>query len=71
MATIDLRRTHTLPKDEAKRRAESIATGLKDKVELDWRKSLLSDYRRTLPDIEYKRRRDDHLESGNEGGRDS
>jgi hypothetical protein len=41
------------------------------KVELDWRKSLLSDYRRTLPDIEYKRRRDDHLESGNEGGRDS
>ena len=37
MATIDLRRTHTLPKDEAKRRAEAIATGLKDKVELDWR----------------------------------
>jgi len=37
MATIELRRTHTLPKDEAKRRAESIATGLKDKVELEWR----------------------------------
>jgi len=37
MATIELRRTHTLPKDEAKRRAEAIAVGLKDKVELDWR----------------------------------
>ena len=35
MATIELRRTHTLPKDEAKRRAEAIAVGLKDKVELD------------------------------------
>jgi putative polyhydroxyalkanoate system protein len=37
MATIDVRRTHTLSKDEAKKRAEELARSMQQKLELDWR----------------------------------
>ena len=37
MATIDVRRTHALPKDEAKRRAEDLAKSMQQKLDLDWR----------------------------------
>jgi putative polyhydroxyalkanoate system protein len=37
MATIDVRRNHVLPKDEAKRRAEDLAKSMKQKLDLDWR----------------------------------
>ena len=37
MATIDVRRTHTLSKDEAKKRAEELASSMQQKFELDWR----------------------------------
>ncbi|MGH7270113.1 MAG: polyhydroxyalkanoic acid system family protein [Polyangiaceae bacterium] len=37
MTTIDIRRRHSLSKDEAKKRAEAIATSLKEKLDLDWR----------------------------------
>ncbi|MGD0675379.1 MAG: polyhydroxyalkanoic acid system family protein [Polyangiaceae bacterium] len=36
MATIDVRRAHTLSKDEAKRRAEDLANSMKQKMDLDW-----------------------------------
>jgi putative polyhydroxyalkanoate system protein len=36
MATIDVRRTHTLPKDEARKRAEDLAVSMKQKMDLDW-----------------------------------
>ena len=36
MATIDIRRAHTLEKDEAKRRAESLAKGLEEKLGIRW-----------------------------------
>lgn len=36
MATIDVRRTHSLPKDEAKRRAEELAKSMQQKLDLDW-----------------------------------
>jgi len=36
MATIDIRRSHTLDKDEAKRRAEALADGMKDKLGIRW-----------------------------------
>jgi putative polyhydroxyalkanoate system protein len=37
MATIDIRRTHTLAKDEAKKRAEELAKGMQAKLGLQWR----------------------------------
>jgi putative polyhydroxyalkanoate system protein len=37
MATIDVRRNHSLPKEEAKRRAEDLAKSMQQKLELDWR----------------------------------
>lgn len=37
MATIDVRRNHSLPKDEAKRRAEDLAKSMQQKLELEWR----------------------------------
>jgi putative polyhydroxyalkanoate system protein len=36
MATIDVRRTHSLSKEEAKKRAEELAAAMKEKLELDW-----------------------------------
>ena len=36
MATIDIRRAHTLDKDEAKRRAEALAKGMEDKLGIRW-----------------------------------
>ena len=37
MATVDIRRTHSLPRDEAKKRAEAIAKSLEQKIDLTWR----------------------------------
>jgi putative polyhydroxyalkanoate system protein len=37
MATIDIRRTHTLTLEEAKHRAEQLATSMGQKLDLDWR----------------------------------
>lgn len=37
MATIDVRRSHSLSKDEAKKRAEDLARSMQQKLELDWR----------------------------------
>ena len=37
MATIDIRRAHTLDKDEAKRRAEALAKGMEEKLGIRWR----------------------------------
>jgi putative polyhydroxyalkanoate system protein len=36
MATIDIRRSHTLDKEEAKRRAEALAKGMEDKLGIRW-----------------------------------
>jgi putative polyhydroxyalkanoate system protein len=37
MATIDVRRTHALPRDEARKRAEDLARSMQQRFELDWR----------------------------------
>jgi putative polyhydroxyalkanoate system protein len=37
MATIDVRRSHSLAKDEAKKRAEDLARSMQQKLELEWR----------------------------------
>jgi putative polyhydroxyalkanoate system protein len=37
MPTIDIRRSHALAKDEAKKRAEELAKSMQEKLELDWR----------------------------------
>ena len=37
MATIDITRNHALPKDEAKKRAEGIASGMQAKLSIQWR----------------------------------
>jgi putative polyhydroxyalkanoate system protein len=37
MATIDIRRAHTLDKDEAKRRSEALARGMEQKLGIRWR----------------------------------
>jgi len=37
MATIDIRRAHSLDKDEAKRRAEALTKGLEEKLGIRWR----------------------------------
>jgi putative polyhydroxyalkanoate system protein len=36
MSTIDVRRAHALPKEEAKKRAEDLANSMKQKFELEW-----------------------------------
>ena len=36
MATIDIRRAHTLDKEEAKRRAEALAKGMEEKLGIRW-----------------------------------
>jgi putative polyhydroxyalkanoate system protein len=36
MSTIDVRRAHALPKEEARKRAEDLANSMKQKFELDW-----------------------------------
>ena len=36
MATIDVRRAHTLTKDEARKRAEDFARTMQQRFELDW-----------------------------------
>jgi putative polyhydroxyalkanoate system protein len=37
MPTIEIRRSHTLPKDEARKRAEDLANSLQEKLSLQWR----------------------------------
>lgn len=37
MATIDISRSHTLDKEEAKKRAEELAKGMADKLGIRWR----------------------------------
>jgi putative polyhydroxyalkanoate system protein len=37
MATIDVRRTHALPRDEARKRAEDLARSMQQRFDLDWR----------------------------------
>ena len=37
MATIDVRRSHTLPKDEARKRAEELAKSMEEKFALVWK----------------------------------
>jgi putative polyhydroxyalkanoate system protein len=37
MATIDIRRQHTLSKDDAKKRAEELAKSMQDKLGIRWR----------------------------------
>jgi len=37
MATIDVRRNHSLPKDEARGRAELFAKSMQQKLDLEWR----------------------------------
>jgi putative polyhydroxyalkanoate system protein len=36
MATIDISRAHSLPKDEAKKRAEDFAKSMQTRFELSW-----------------------------------
>jgi putative polyhydroxyalkanoate system protein len=36
MATIELRRSHSLPRDEARQRAEELAKSLEEKLGLEW-----------------------------------
>ena len=37
MATIDIRRNHSLPKEEARKLAETLAKSMQEKLDLDWR----------------------------------
>jgi putative polyhydroxyalkanoate system protein len=37
MATIDVKRSHSLAKDEAKKRAEDLAKSMQEKFNLDWK----------------------------------
>ncbi|HZU82057.1 MAG TPA: polyhydroxyalkanoic acid system family protein [Polyangiaceae bacterium] len=37
MATIDVRRSHALSKEEAKKRAEDLAKAMQQRLDLDWR----------------------------------
>ena len=36
MSTIDIRRTHTLPREEARKRAEELAQAMQQRFELEW-----------------------------------
>ena len=37
MATIDVTRPHSLPKDDAKKKAEEFAKSMQERFELEWR----------------------------------
>lgn len=37
MATIDIRHTHTLARDEARKRAEDFARTMQERFDLDWK----------------------------------
>jgi len=37
MATIDVTRPHSLPKEDAKKKAEEFAKSMQERFELDWR----------------------------------
>lgn len=37
MATIDVARSHSLPKEEARARAETFAKSMQQKLDLEWR----------------------------------
>lgn len=37
MATIDITRAHTLPIDDAKKKAEELAKGMADKFGIEWK----------------------------------
>jgi len=37
MATIDISRSHSLPKDDAKKKAEELARGMAEKLGLVWK----------------------------------
>jgi putative polyhydroxyalkanoate system protein len=37
MSTIDVRRNHTLPKEEARKRAEALAKAMQSRFDLEWR----------------------------------
>src|SRR5258708_37305685 len=37
MATIDIRRAHSLPKEDAKKKAEELAKSMEAKFNLEWR----------------------------------
>jgi putative polyhydroxyalkanoate system protein len=37
MSTIDVRRGHALPKEEARKRAEELASSMQKRFELDWK----------------------------------
>jgi putative polyhydroxyalkanoate system protein len=37
MSTIDVRRSHALPRDEARKRAEELAKAMQAKFDLEWR----------------------------------
>jgi len=37
MATIDIKRSHTLPLEDAKKKAEELARGMADKFGIDWK----------------------------------
>ncbi|HXN31961.1 MAG TPA: polyhydroxyalkanoic acid system family protein [Polyangiaceae bacterium] len=37
MSTIDVRRNHALPKEEARKRAETLAKAMQSRFDLDWR----------------------------------
>jgi putative polyhydroxyalkanoate system protein len=37
MSTIDVRRAHALPREEARKRAEELASSMQQKFELEWK----------------------------------
>jgi len=37
MATIEMRRSHALPREEARKRAEELARSLEEKLGIEWR----------------------------------
>ncbi len=37
MSTIDVKRSHSLPKEEAKKRAEELARSMQEKFNLEWK----------------------------------
>jgi putative polyhydroxyalkanoate system protein len=37
MATIDISRAHSLPLDDAKKKAEDLAKGMADRLGMDWK----------------------------------
>jgi putative polyhydroxyalkanoate system protein len=37
MSTIDISRSHTLPKDEARKKAEELARSMEQKIGIEWK----------------------------------